>query len=70
MPQCYEKAGLGADWESVVLEVSEGNYRKTGFVPGFEDVVNGTEPSDKPPLLESAKVRWDSKEGPSGPAPR
>lgn len=71
--RCYEKAGLGADWESVVREVREAHHRKTGFMPGFEDVVKGAGPSEEPPFLERAKARWGSKTGPppsSGPAPR
>ena len=62
--RCYEKAGLGADWESVVREVREAHHRKTGFMPGFEDVVKGAGPSTEPPFLERAKARWGSKTGP------
>ncbi|MDA8289443.1 MAG: hypothetical protein M0014_13545 [Actinomycetota bacterium] len=71
--RCYEKAGLGAGWESVVREVREAHHRKTGFMPGFEDVVKGAGPSEEPPFLERAKARWGSKTGPPpslGSAPR
>ena len=70
--RCYEKAGLGADWESVVREVREAHHRKTGFMPGFEDVVKGAGQSEEP-FLERAKVRWGSKTGlppSSGSSPR
>ncbi len=68
--RCYEKAGLGAGWESVVREA---HHRKTGFMPGFEDVVKGAGPSEEPPFLERAKARWGPKTGPPpslGSAPR
>ena len=63
--RCYEKAGLGADWECVVREVRTEHHRKTGFMPGFEDVVKGAGPSTEPPFLERAKARW----GKTGPPP-
>jgi len=56
-----------------VREVREAHHRKTGFMPGFEDVVKGAGPSEEPPFLERAKARWGSKTGPSsssGSAPR
>ena len=62
--RCYVKAGLGADWDRVVREVREVHHRKTGFMPGFEDVVKGAGPSTEPPFLERAKARWGSKTGP------
>ena len=62
--RCYVKAGLGADWDRVVREVREVHQRKTGFMPGFEDVVKGAGPSTEPPFLERAKARWGSKTGP------
>ena len=62
--RCYEKAGLGAQWESVLHGVREVHHRKTGFMPGFEGVVKGAGPSEEPPFLERAKARWGSKTGP------
>lgn len=63
--RCYEKAGLGADWERVVREVRTEHHRKTGFMPGFEDLVKGAGPREEPPFLERAKARW----GKTGPSP-
>ena len=57
--RCYEKAGLGDDWENVVREVHTEHQRKTGFMPGFEDVVRGTRPSRESSFLERAKARWE-----------
>ena len=38
----YVKAGLNADWQSVVADVRERHFRKKGFMAGFEDIVAGT----------------------------
>jgi hypothetical protein len=65
--QCYDKAGLGADWENVVSEMRTAHYRKTGFMSGFEEVVGGSGPSQEPPFLERAKARW-AKTGPLPPS--
>ena len=56
--RCYERAGLGANWESFVREVRAEHYRKTGFMHGFEEVAAGGGPSAKPTFLERAKARW------------
>jgi len=65
--RCYEKAGLAAEWEVTVSRVRAEHRRKTGFVAGFEDVVAGSGPSDKPSFLERAKTRWGGRQrGDSG----
>jgi len=56
--RCYERAGLGANWESFVREVRAEHYRKTGFMRGFEEAAAGGGPSAKPTFLERAKARW------------
>lgn len=56
--ECYERAGLGANWESLVREVRAAHYRKIGFMSGFEAVVAGDGPSAQPTFLERAKARW------------
>jgi len=33
---CYERAGLGAQWERLVREVRAAHHRKTKFMPGFK----------------------------------
>jgi hypothetical protein len=56
--RCYEKAGLDADWKRVVSKVRAEHRRKTGFMAGFEEIVAGTRPGEKPSFLERAKARW------------
>jgi uncharacterized Zn finger protein len=58
--RCYERAGLINDWQRVVNEVRSEHYRKTGFMSGFEEVVAGSGPSEKPSFLERAKARWSA----------
>jgi hypothetical protein len=64
--RCYEKAGLVADWHRVVSEVRSEHHRKTGFIPGFEEIVAGSGPSEKPSFLERAKARWSSRRSEDG----
>ena len=65
--RCYEKAGLVADWERVVSKVRSEHHRKTGFISGFEEIVAGSGPSEKPSFLERAKARWGSGHGARDP---
>jgi hypothetical protein len=59
--RCYENSGLTADWRRVVEKVRSEHHRKTGFVAGFEEIVAGSGPSQKPSFLERAKARWDAR---------
>jgi len=59
--RCFEKAGLVADWQSIVEKVRSKHHRKTGFMSAFEEVVAGSGPSDKPSFLERAKMRWGTR---------
>src|SRR3984893_11118546 len=61
----YERAGLINDWQRVVNEVRSEHYRKTGFMSGFEEVVAGSGPSEKPSFLERAKARWSAPQAES-----
>lgn len=54
---CYERAGLGVQWESLVREIRAGHHRKNRFMSGFEEIV-AAGASTKPPFLERAKARW------------
>lgn len=56
--RCYEKAGLAADWQQLVNDVRAEHHRKTGFMPGFEEIVSGSGRGQDPPFLERAKARW------------
>jgi hypothetical protein len=64
--RCYEKAGLVADWQRVVTNVRSEHHRKTGFMSGFEEIVAGSGPSEKPSFLERAKARWGSRQSGGG----
>jgi uncharacterized Zn finger protein len=64
--RCYEKAGLAANWHRVVGKVRSEHHRKTGFMSGFEEIVAGSGPSEKPSFLERAKARWGSRRSGSG----
>ena len=55
---CYGRAGLGANWESLVREVRAEHYRKTTCMRGFEAVVAGGGSRAKPTFLQRAKARW------------
>lgn len=59
--KCYDKAGLNADWQSVVADVRQRHFRKKGFMAGFEDIVSGAPKHVEPPFLEQAKARWLKK---------
>ena len=59
--KCYDKAGLNADWQSVVADVRQRHFRKKGFMDGFEDIVSGAPKHVEPPFLERAKARWLKK---------
>ena len=55
---CFERAGIGQQWDAVVAEVRQAHHRKTGFMPGFERLVAGRGPSQEPSFLERARSRW------------
>jgi hypothetical protein len=59
--KCYSKAGLDADWQTVVADVRERHFRKKGFMAGFEDIVTGAPKKVEPSFLERAKARWPRK---------
>jgi tetratricopeptide (TPR) repeat protein len=56
--RCYEKAGLAGEWREAVGKIRSEHRRKTGFMAGFEEIVAGSGPSEKPSFLERAKARW------------
>jgi hypothetical protein len=53
-----EAAGLADDWQQLVDQVRAQHHRKYSFMPGFNDVVAGSGPSQQPTFLERAKARW------------
>lgn len=60
--RCFERAGLGEEWNRTVRQVRADHSRKSRFMPGFERLVEGVGPSDEPSFLELAKARWKKKE--------
>lgn len=60
--RCFERAGLVTQWENAVSQVRADHHRKTGFMPGFEALVKGIGPSDRPSFLERAKARWRGRQ--------
>ncbi|MGI8745728.1 MAG: DUF6880 family protein [Bryobacteraceae bacterium] len=55
---CYERAGLHAQWTALAAEIRRAHCRKTGFMPGFERIVAGKWRSLEPSFLERAKGHW------------
>ena len=55
---CYQRARLDGQWDALVAEVRQAHQRKVGFMPGFERLVAGQEPSKEPSFLERARNRW------------
>jgi hypothetical protein len=58
---CYERAGLAAEWEQTVRCVCAAHYRKTSFISGFQAVATGAKHRDSPSFLERAKARWGER---------
>jgi len=58
---CYQRAGLAAEWEKTVRQVRAAHFRKTGFISGFESLAVGARRADKPSFLERAKARWGER---------
>ena len=59
--RCFERAGLHAEWQKTVSQVRAYHHRKSGFMSGFERLVEGTGPSDEPSFMEQAKARWGER---------
>lgn len=59
--RCFERAGLGAEWQRTVSRVRADHHRKSGFMAGFERLVAGSGPNEEPSFLEQAKARWSQK---------
>lgn len=56
--QCYQKAGLTAEWQRIVAVVRTQHRRKIGFMTGFEELVAGAGPASRPSFLERATACW------------
>jgi hypothetical protein len=53
---CYQSAGLDAQWQGLIAEIRRDHRRKSGFMPGFDRIVRGTGPS-RASFLEQS-VMW------------
>lgn len=51
---CYQRAGLDAQWQALIAEIRREHRRKSGFMPGFERIVRGAGPSEEPSFLDRA----------------
>jgi len=56
--RCFERAGLLAEWQRTVSQVRADHHRKSGFMAGFERLVEGAGPREKPSFMEQAKARF------------
>lgn len=56
--RCFERAGLVVEWQRVVEKVRFDHQRKAGFMAGFEEIVAGSGPRQRPSFLQRAKARW------------
>ena len=60
------KEGKAGEWRKVVGEIRRKHSRKSGFMPGFERLVEGGT-TREPSFLAQARKRWDRASGrPSG----
>lgn len=58
--RCYKKAGINLAWEEFVEEIRQTHHRKSAFMPGFEQLVQGKKPHDKSSFLDRTKRRKQS----------
>jgi hypothetical protein len=57
----FERAGLQEEWQRTVNQVRSEHHRKSGFMGGFERLVEGMGPSDEPSFMEQAKARFHNR---------
>lgn len=55
---CYLKAGLDGQWQTLIAEVRRKHRRKSSFMPGVERIARGTARGRE---LDRARVRWASR---------
>ena len=55
---CYQKAGLDAQWQALTAEIRREHHRKSSFMPGFDRIAAGSVSSREPSFLERARQRW------------
>ena len=50
-----------SEWDDLVAEIREKHRRKSGFMSGFERLVEGGRAKREPSVLEQAKKKWGSR---------
>jgi Family of unknown function (DUF6880) len=60
---CYQRAGLTAEWDETVRQVCAAHSRKTGFIGQFQSLAAGAKRAERPSFLERAKDRWSQRQG-------
>jgi uncharacterized Zn finger protein len=58
---CYERAGLAAEWQETVRLVCAAHFRKTAFIGEFKALAAGAKRKDRPSFLDLAKERWGER---------
>ncbi|MCC6130890.1 MAG: hypothetical protein IT186_13280 [Acidobacteria bacterium] len=56
--RCFERAGLEKEWQETLSQVRAVHYRKSGFMDGFERLVEGKGTRDTVSFVEEAKARF------------
>lgn len=60
---CFQRAGMVAEWEETVRRVRAAHYRKTGFIGEFQALAAGAKRRERQSFLERAKERWNERHG-------
>jgi hypothetical protein len=55
---CYQRAGLDAQWQALIAEIRRDHRRKSSFMPGFERIAGGGRPVKEPSFLDRARGNW------------
>jgi uncharacterized Zn finger protein len=58
---CYQAAGLNAEWRALVAEIDREHHRKSGFMPGFDRIVRGGGLRRDVSFLDIARLRHPGK---------
>ena len=58
---CYQRAGLAAEWDETVRGVCAAHFRKSGFISDFQKLAGGAKRRERPSFLEGAKQRWKER---------
>lgn len=60
---CFQRAGMAAEWEETVRRVCAAHFRKTGFIGEFQALAAGAKCREPQSFLERAKERWTERHG-------